>query len=204
MQKGKILDIAHISFLNMIHVLINTIGIASAKGTLMRNAMKTAEHIDEVDYASLEEYLKAVEEGTNPIARIEGKAVYIGDNVFGLPACPFGPSIKNYTALFDKLPDGYDDLTQECNKTNTAADQLRVASGACVSPFCAVHQPMRSAFGERIKIGGKKVLLYILGCKSGSGKKAFADRWIKETGVPKETVEKVLDDNMCCYCLKTE
>lgn len=204
MQNSKILDIAHISFLDMIDVLINTIGAASAKGTLIRNAVKAADHIGEVSYASLDDYIKAVEDGTSPIAKVEGKAVHIGNNVFGLPACPFAPSIKNYTLLFNKLPDGYAELTEDCNKTNSAADKLRVANGACVSPFCAVHQPMRSAFGERMKINGKKVIIYMLGCKSGSGKKAMADKWLQKTGVSRETAEKVLDSNMCCYYLTTE
>lgn len=203
-NNGKILDIAHISFLDMIDVLINTIGAASAKGTLIRNAVKAADNINEVEYESVDAYIQAIEDGTNPITSVEGKAVHLGENVFGLPACPFAPSIKNYTDLFGKLPVGYEDLTQDCNKTNSAADKLRIANGACVSPFCAVHQPMRSALGEKIKIDGKKAKIFQLGCKSGSGKKGLADKWINESGISKEIVEKALDSNMCCYYVKTE
>lgn len=203
MDNGKILDIAHISFLDMINVLITTVGTASAKGTLIRNAMKAAETIDGVSYSSMDDYLKAIEDGTNPITRIEGRAVHVGNNVFGLPNCPFAPSIKNYNGLFGKLPDGYKDLTEDCNRPNAAADKLRVAHGACVSPFCAVHQPMRSAFGEKISINGKKAVIYQLGCKSGGGVKGMAGKWIAETGVPREVAEKVLDDNMCCYYVTT-
>lgn len=201
MQNGKILDIAHISFLDMIKIMIDTIGNAGARGTLIRNAIKAADCIEEVEYASLEEFVNAIADGTNPITRIEGKAVYVGENVFGLPACPFAASIKNYTDMFSKLPDGYAELTEDSNKPNNIAEKLKVAHGACVSPFCSVHQPMRSAFGEKIKIGGKKVTIYMLGCKSGGGKKAIADKWIADTGISKETVEKVLDSNMCCYYL---
>ena len=48
----------------------------------------------------------------------------------------------------------------------------------------------------------QKIKIYQLGCKSGAGKKGFADKWIDETGVNKEVVDKVLENHMCCYFLK--
>lgn len=204
MSEEKILDIAHISFLDMIKVMITLSGAASAKGTLIRNAIKTAERISEINYATFEDYLAAVENATNPITMIEGKATHIGHFVFGLQNCPFGPSIKDYNQVFEKLPDGYADFTAEFNKTSNVTDQFRVGEGAGVSPFCSVHQPMRSAFADKIRIGGKKIRIFQLGCKSGGGKKGFADKWLQATGVPKEVVDKILDNHMCCYALKIE
>ncbi len=197
-----ILDIAHISFLDMIKVMITLSGAASAKGALIRNAIKTAERISPVDYPSFDGYLAAIESASNPITMIEGKATHQGSYVFGLQACPFGPSIKNYTAVFEKLPDGFADFTAEFNKQSPTTDQYRVGEGAGVSPFCSVHQPMRSAFAEKIRIGGKKIHIFQLGCKSGGGKKGFAEKWIKQAGVAREIVDKVLDNHMCCYVLK--
>lgn len=202
MSEGKILDIAHISFLDMIKVMITLSGAASAKGTLIRNALNTAERINEIDYPTFDDYLAAIEAATNPITMIEGKATHIGNFVFGLQYCPFGPSIKNYTQVFEKLPDGYADFTAEFNKQSNITDQFRVGEGAGVSPFCSVHQPMRSAFAGKIKIGGKKIQIFQLGCKSGSGKKGFADKWLQASGVQKEIVDKILDNHMCCYSLK--
>lgn len=196
-----ILDIAHISFLDMIKMMITLSGAASAKGALIRNAIKTAERISEVDYPSFDGYLAAIENASNPITMIEGKATHQGSHVFGLKLCPFGPSIKSYTAVFERLPDGFADFTAEFNKQSNTTDQYRVGEGAGVSPFCSVHQPMRSAFAEKIKIGGKKIHIYQLGCKSGGGKKGFAEKWIKQAGVPHEVVDKVLDSHMCCYAL---
>ncbi len=133
---------------------------------------------------------------------IEGKSSHQGDFVFGLSACPFGASIKNYTRVFEKLPEGFADFTVEFNKPSNVTAQYHVGEGAGVSPFCAVHQPMRSAIAEKITIGGKKIQIYQLGCKSGAGKKGFAEKWIEATGVPKDVVDKVLDNYMCCYYLK--
>ncbi|MDF1577577.1 MAG: hypothetical protein RQ753_09255 [Desulfurivibrionaceae bacterium] len=202
MAEGKMLDIAHISFLDMIKVMITMSGAAAAKGTLIRNAISTAEKIREVDYPTLDDFLAAIEDATNPITQVEGKATHQGEFVFGLAACPFAPSIGNYTEVFEKLPDGYADFTAEFNKPSKVTDNYRVGEGAGVSPFCSVHQPMRSAIAERIKIGGKKIKIYQLGCKAGSGKKGFAEKWLAETGISQDVVDKVLDNHMCCYYLK--
>jgi hypothetical protein len=202
MAEGKVLDIAHISFLDMIKVMITMSGAAAAKGTLIRNAISTAEKISEVDYPSFDDFLVAIENSTNPITQIEGKATHQGEFIFGLENCPFAPSIGNYTEVFEKLPDGYADFTKEFNKPSKVTDIYRVGEGAGVSPFCSVHQPMRSAIAERIKIGGKKIKIYQLGCKAGSGKKGFAEKWLAETGISQDVVDKVLDNHMCCYYLK--
>jgi len=202
MGEERILDIAHVSFLDMIKVLITMSGAANAKGTLIRNALSTADKIQEVNYETFDDYLAAIENASNPIAMVEGKSTHAGEFVFGLKCCPFGPSIKNYTTAFEKLPDGYADFTEEFNKPSRVTDMYRVGEGAGVSPFCSVHQPMRSAVAEKIRIGGKKIKIYQLGCKSGSGKKGFADKWLQESGVKKEVVDKVLDNHMCCYYLK--
>jgi hypothetical protein len=202
MGDENILDIAHLSFLDMIKIMITMSGAASAKGTLIRNAIKTAEKMPEVDYPTFDDYLAAIENATNPITIIEGKATHAGDHVFGLKLCPFGPSIKNYTKVFEKLPEGFADFTAEFNKPSNITDQYRVGEGAGVSPFCAVHQPMRSAIAERITIGGKKIRVIQLGCKSGAGKKGFAEKWLAESGVSRDVVDKILDTNMCCYSMQ--
>ncbi len=202
MAEGKMLDIAHISFLDMIKVMITMSGAAAAKGSLIRNAINTADKIKEVEYSSFDDFLAAIENSTNPITQVEGKATHQGEYVFGLAACPFAPSIGNYTEVFEKLPDGYADFTTEFNKPSKVTDNYRVGEGAGVSPFCSVHQPMRSAIAERIKIGGNKIKIYQLGCKAGSGKKGFAEKWMTETGISQDVVDKVLDNHMCCYYLK--
>ncbi len=200
---ADILDIAHLAFLEMIREAIKTTGGAAAKGQLMRKALSIAEEIPEVEYESLEEWEKAVKSKENPITIIEGKAVRDG-NIFYLPACPFAPSIKTYKDLFEKLPEEYPKLVEEYNKPTKVADDLKVGHGAGVSPFCAIHQPLRAAIGKRIKVGGKTVKIYQLGCKSGDGKKGFADKIIEDFGADKETVDTLLDKAMCVYAVKQE
>lgn len=202
MSQMQILDIGHLSCLELIRSLIAQSGAANAKGTLVRLALKVGEKAPKVDYPTMDDFLAAASSGKTPIARIEGNAVHQGGAVFGLPDCPFAPSIRDYSEVFGQLPATYSEATAEYNKPGGITDQHRVGHGAGVSPFCAIHQPLRSAVGDQITIGGKPVRIYQLGCKSASGKKGLAEKWIAETGRTVAEVEKVLDTNMCCYFIK--
>ena len=201
MTEQAILDIAHVSFLGMIESSIRQSGTSSTKGTLMRMALKAADQQEPVEFATFEDFARAAESGGTPIARVEGRSASIGAGVFGLPVCPFAASISNYKEVFGGLPESFKDMTDEYNKEGRITDKYRVGSGAGVSPFCAVHQPLRSALGEKITIGGKPVAIYQLGCKSGSGYKGLAHKWIEAVGASQEQVNTVLDDNMCCYAV---
>ena len=200
----EILDIAHISFLGLLKSSVVQTGSAAVKGGLMRNALAAGEKMTSVDFATFEDFIASIEEVKNPIAKAEGKAVHLGNGLFGLPHCPFGPSITGYKAVYGDLPAEFADVTDEYNKEGPVTDKHRVGSGAGVSPFCAVHQPLRSVLGGKITIGGKPIVVYQLGCKSGSGKKGLAEKWIKETEFSQEEVSRVLDDHMCCYAIKVE
>ncbi len=204
MTKAKILDIAHISFLDMIKSIITLSGPASAKGILIRNALATAEKTEKVEYSTLEEYIAAIEDSSNPITRIEGTSTHCGDMVFGLEKCPFECSINNYKEVFKDMPEGYASFTAEFNKSSPITNKYRVGEGAGVSPFCSVHQPLRSAIADKIKIGGKRISISQLGCKSAAGVKGIAQKWLDESGIHLDKVYEILENNMCCYHVKIE
>lgn len=202
MTQTAAIDISHLTFLDLIRAVIAQSGPSPAKGTLIRMAFRVAEQIPPAEYGSFEEFVTAAEAGETPIARIEGPASHLGNGVFGLPRCPFTDLISNYKSVFETLPGGYEELMQAYNKTSAITDQYRVGEGAGVSPFCLMHQPMRSALGERILIGGKAVKVYQLGCKSGAGVKAVANKWADETGHGAGVVDGALDGHMCCYSVE--
>jgi hypothetical protein len=204
MSENKILDIAHISFLDIIRASIVQLGAAATKGMLIRNAIGTAERIPEVSFDTLDDFVASIEAAENPITQIEGKAVHYGKGLFGLPKCPFAGSIGDYKEVYGGLPEDYHKITDDYNKEGKVTEQLRVGHGAGVSPFCAVHQPLRAALKDRISIGGKPITILQLGCKSGSGEKGLAEQFIKETEFSADDVRKVLDENMCCYAIKVE
>lgn len=199
-----ILDIAHVSFLEMIEMFIKTLGAAQAKGSLMRSAISTAESFPEVEFGSMQEFVTAIDEVRSPIAQVEGRAVHLGDGLFGLPKCPFADSIKNFVSVRGKLPESFGKVTEDYNKPGPVTAKYRVGQGAGVSPFCAIHQPLRSALGLRVKIAGKQAVVYQLGCKSAGGAKAVAAELCQSAGRSPDEVSKVLDDNMCCYQIRLE
>ena len=204
METHKILDIAHVSFLDIIRASIVQLGAAATKGMLIRNAMAAAEKIPEVSFESLDEFVNSIDSANNPVTQVEGRAVHYGKGLFGLPVCPFAESIGDYKSVYGGLPEDYHKITDDFNKEGNVTGALKVGHGAGVSPFCAVHQPLRSALKDRIRIGGKPISILQLGCKSGSGDKGLAKQWIAETEFSEADVEKVLDDNMCCYAIKVE
>ena len=203
-QSEKILDIAHISFLGLIRLAIEQSGAAAAKGTLLRTAFSTANKFGAKDFPTFDDFVNSIESVQNAITSIEGKAVHLGDGLFGLPDCPFAQSIDSYKEVFDSLPEGYKEITNEFNKPGSQTDKLHVGNGAGVSPFCSVHQPLRSGLSEKITIGGKPIIIYQLGCKSGSGIKGFAEKYIKETGYTYNKIDEILNNHMCCYAIKVK
>jgi len=197
-------DAGHFSFLELIRVLHTTAGPAFAKGALVRTGMSAAAATPPLEFETMDDFVASVEETTsNPISQFEGRARHYGDGLFGLPACPFARSIQTYTGVAGSLPREYKEVTDEMNKPSGITAKLRVGQGAAVSPFCAVHQPIRSELGKRIKVGGRSLQVTQLGCKSGGGHKGFADPLIEETGVSRDAVDKILDENMCCYHVRT-
>jgi len=204
MTDTQILDIAHVTFLEMIDATIKSVGPNGAKGSLMRAALRTADTFPVLELASWDDYFAAIDDVSSPIARVEGRARHYGDGLFGLPHCPFAQSIANFVSVYEKLPAGYGQLTDEFNRPSAITKKYRVGHGAGVSPFCAIHQPLRSALGMRIKIGGKPMIVFQLGCKSGSGHKGIADEWVAEAGFDRQRVAEVLDDNMCCYGVRLD
>jgi len=197
-------DAGHFSFLELLRALNKLAGPGVARIMLLKIGMQAALEVPEREYATLEEFIESIKEMDNPISQFEGEAEYYGDGIFGLPKCPFTKSVASYKSVKGQLPEDYDEITATLNQSSASSDLLRIAEGASVSPFCGVHQPIRSSLGGRIKIGGQQLKIYQLGCKSGSGKKGLSRRWIEETQADPDIVDRILDNNMCCYCFRFE
>ncbi len=202
MTNNQQYDAAHFSFLELIRVLTDIVGPGAAKVSLIKLAKEAAQQVSKKEFADMEEFIKSIEGMDNPISQFEGKAEYHGDGLFGLPQCPFAPAIKNYQKMKPEMPAEFGLVTDTLNRPTEQTKQLRVFEGAAVSPFCGVHQPIRSAMGSTIKVGGYSLEVYQLGCKSGAGKISCADERINGLEIDRKKVEDVLADNMCCYYIK--
>ncbi len=201
-EEKRAYDAGHYSFLELIRVLFQTAGPAFAKGALVKTGIQAAKSAKDVEFASLEDFLASIDAVDNPIARFEGKARHYQDGIFGLPACPFAASIKTYVGVAGGLPAEFKEVTAELNKPSGITEKLRIGAGAAVSPFCGVHQPIRSELGQHIKVAGRPLRVYQLGCKSAGGVKGLAEPLIAETGIDRMLVDRILDENMCCYCVR--
>jgi hypothetical protein len=195
-------DAAHFAFLELVRTFNEFVGPVAAKVAMMHIGTLAAEETEPCEFATVEEFIESVSENANPISQFEGAARYYGDGVFGLSICPFSKSIKTYKQIKGSLPLEYQEITDSLNEPSLRSQRLKIGSGAAVSPFCGVHQPIRSALGERIRIGGHSLKIYQLGCKSEAGYKGFADVWIQENNIDRSLVDQILDENMCCYCFR--
>lgn len=195
-------DAGHLSFLELIRVVADVAGAPFAAGALVKTGVGIARKAEVMEFPDFDAFLASVEASANSVAHFEGAARYYGNGVFGLLACPFASSVKTYQGFMGELPAEYAAVTSNLNRPSPIAAKLRVGHGASVSPFCGVHQSIRSALAERIRIGGKPLIVYQLGCKSGTGKVSVAEDFAAEVDVTVGVVHDVLAENMCCYCAR--
>ena len=201
-MEKKAIDLSHLVFMELIRTIISTVGVSAAKGSLMRIAIQAGEQSMACDFPDFQSFYESMDSFDNPISRLEGRAQYLGNGLFGLPECPFSSLLGHYSDFYGSSPQGFESLADEFNKKSKVSDKYRVGTGAAVGPFCVFHQPMRSQVGAQITIGGKKIEIFQLGCRSSGGKKGCSQEFINEFGCSLEDVEKVLDTNMCCYGVK--
>jgi hypothetical protein len=202
----QFIDISHIALLELFETFSKQISPGMLNGTLIRISIAAGEKFEVVDYGTLEEFVNASDKGETPLSVLEGRAVHYGKGLFGLPTCPFGRSISNYTQLNKEgLPKVFGEVTQRYNADRPISNKMHIGMGSGVSPFCAIHQPMRSTVARRIRVDGKPLLVFQMGCKSVSGAKALAPaEWMQELGFSKDAVNKILDENYCCYAVTIE
>lgn len=198
----SILDIAHLTLLETIRETIVSMGGPATKGTLMRRAIRIAEQLPEVEYENMDAWETAVNNKTHPLTKVEG-VTKRDESIFILPQCPFAQSIATYMELFGQMPDEYAQIVEEYNRPGKFTSDLHVGHGSGVSPFCAIHQPLRSAAGGKIKVDSADIHVIQLGCKAGNGKKSISNHLCQIAGVNREIVEKHLDNGMCVYTVKT-
>ncbi|MFH0926782.1 MAG: hypothetical protein V1872_14310 [bacterium] len=199
---SKIVDQAYIILIEFIRKEAQK-SLPMAKGELMRIGIAAGKEIAPVEYPNIDDYIKAIKDHTNPTTQVEGEAEAHPKNIFTLPKCPFAPTIADYLTAYKKLPKEFSGVIEEFNKTSQITDNLRIGEGAIVSVFCCMHQSLRATIASKITIGGKPIALYQLACKGGDGKKALSKKWIAEVGADEKEVDKLLDKNVCCYCIKT-
>ena len=194
-------DITHLALNAALIDAITGMGGIATKGSLMRQAIKIAERIPEVNYTDFGACEAAFNSQNHPISKFEGVPIRDG-SIFILPQCMFAQTINTYLEFNEKLPDEFTKVVKEYNKPNRLTKELMIGQGTGVSPFCVLHQTLRSASGKKVRIDNDQVQVIQLGCKSVDGEKSISDELCWSAGVNRETVDKHLDNGMCVYMIK--
>jgi hypothetical protein len=201
-MEHKLVDIAQIAFLEILREIVTIAGAPLTKGTLIRLSTNAGKRLKPMDFATFDDFVASSASAANPVAAIEGPARYYGDGLFGLNVCPFAPTIAGYRSVFETLPESFATVTAEYNRPGPGTDPIFVGNGAGVSPFCAVHQPLRATAAKRVSVSGHTLDVYQLGCKSATGHIGIARRWLENGPWSESKVEDILNNNMCCYGIK--
>jgi hypothetical protein len=194
------LDVTHVFFLEFIQKNLEQSGARATTEALMNTAVEVADRFPVVDFAGMAEFIEAIDDLRNPIARIEGRAEHLGGGLFALNRCPFAESVRNYHKVHGEPP-ALAAIIDAFNQPSEATARHHVGHGAAVCAFCAVHQTLRAAVSGRITVGGKPVRVSQLGCKAASGDVSIADRFVAEVGVPRDRVAQILKERVCCYAV---
>ncbi len=198
------IDLSHLIFIDLIRSITETSGPQVAKGNLMRIALNLGKGVEKQDFATFDDLIAAINEGSTSLAKLEGKATYLGDGLVGLPACPFGKLTETYKEYFATDLEGFEELVKEFNAPGRMAKQLKIGMGAGVGPFCIFHQPMRSQIASSLSVAGKPVEIFQLACCNSKGECAYADELIAEFGCSRVAVEQAMENNVCCYGIRSK
>ena len=200
-EPPRFIDITHLVFLEMLQSYLDQAGPNEVNRFLVKTAMGAAETFPRVDFESMDELVAAIEDLRNPIARIEGRAEYLGDGLFGLSRCPFADTYRTHRRQYQQLGPRLATIQEVFNRPNETTARCSVGHGSAVCPFCCTHQPLRAGIAARITVGRRPVKLVQLACKGVDGRRAFAEEFIKQTGRSREQIDHVLDQYVCCYAI---
>ncbi len=195
-------DLSHLVFIDLIRNVVQNAGAKVAKGNLMRIALNTGSQVEKKDFPTFADFVRALDADENPLTRLEGKAVHLGSGVFGLRNCPFGQLAATYQNFFSTGLHGFEQLTDEYNAPSKIAGEHKVGLGAGVGPFCIFHQPLRSQAAGNLTIAGQPIEIFQLACRRTDDKIGYADALIAEFGCSRESIEKIMEEYMCCYGIR--
>jgi len=202
-EPPRFVDITHLVFLEMLQSYLDQAGPNEVNRFLVKTAAGAAETFPRVDFKSMDELVEAIEDLRNPIARIEGRAEYLGDGLFGLSRCPFADTFRTHKGQYQQLGPRLATIQEVFNRPSEVTASYSVGHGSAVCPFCCAHQPLRAGIAARIAVGGRPIKLVQLACKGVDGRRAFADEFITRAGRSREQIDRVLDQYVCCYAITT-
>jgi hypothetical protein len=129
----------------------------------------------------------------NPLNFLDDTLFIKEEKLFILEKCPFAQVLEDYLNITGKIPDILKEITKIYNEEGL---------GWAVSPYCIIHQTFRNEIANHILIGGKKVHLYQIGCKSRSGDITWSEENLTISSFNKSLVLTELQKNSCSFIIQ--
>jgi hypothetical protein len=163
-------------FLFLLQSNIETLGVEKAKAQLIQ----IGEHI-------AESMVKRF-----PADSLSAKEI-TEDAIFLLERCPFEEPIHAYLEIEGEMASSLVEITKKYNEGEASS---------ATSPYCIIHQAIRHALSNKMKIGGKPCELLQLGCKGGKGMVSMVPTNIKSVALTVEGVVSRLKTTACAYAVR--
>jgi hypothetical protein len=184
------MKIAALCFLKGIEANVKTLGVSVARGQLIRTGKLLAESLGEgKDFESMKDFVRKSKTGKTPITEFEGHISGVEDGYFVLKVCPFKKPLELYLEKVGDFPESYSEIVVQHNNQG----------GAAVSPFCIVHQIYRVEVAEKIKIGGERLCIRQVGCRSLKGEIKYAEGYKEDSRINGRKLKEILAGNACVY-----
>jgi hypothetical protein len=195
------LDIAHIFFLELLRDYKNNLGAALAVRQMIHRAAIFARDLPRQDFTDWDHFLNELQKQNTVLNFWEPELKLYDRHIIATPSCPFGAAIHEYTQIMGGLPNEYAEITEEFNRSTPLNRHMMIGHGSASSPFCAIHQPLRSLAAEKIFVGGQPLQIVALGSKAESDW-ALAYEYIGEEKLFPEKIKSLLNENLCCFLIK--
>ncbi len=180
--------------LYLLQTITELMGPEMAKGSLERVGEAIAEKllqkfgVDSLHVADL----KDLTNNANPLKFFDDTLQMQDGKLYVIERCPFIREVRDFMEVNKEMPPLLTEIVEIYN---------REGLGYAVSPFCIIHQTLRARLVKEIKVGGKDVNFFQLGCKAPSGKIKLADQNITKLGSSDAAIQEVLKTRACCYAI---
>lgn len=163
---------------------LKNVGAYFSQKLCTREVFETSEQLED-----------AVRRGKTNHSRFEGKPAQVEAGVVVLATCPFQETLETWKEKMGDFPQEFEEVIREYEKSGDVA----------VSIFCIAHQNYRRLCFDLMFVGKKPTRSDYLACKSPiTGRMRFHEDNIRESGLVKEKLRKLLEKNICIYKIRVQ
>ena len=165
---------------------------------IMKIGKEIVDKIGHKDYKSEDDFYEDIHNNTSPLQKIDpvttGDNLGLGINIFAVKECALGKLMKQMLNSGDK----------DQNTVKSSMDHFQIRKDeehSFIDIGCWIMQQIRQMVVSSITLNGEYVFNYVhLACKR-EGVLKFSEQDIAAMNIPKDKLEKVLEDHECIYAI---